>query len=47
MIVGGFGAQAHGAHRQTLDIDIVPRSSDDNFVRLAAASFAPGFASEA
>ena len=37
VIVGGFGAQAHGAHRQTLDIDVVPRGTDDNFVRLAAA----------
>jgi hypothetical protein len=37
VIVGGFGAQAHGASRQTFDIDVVPRSSDDNFGRLAAA----------
>jgi hypothetical protein len=27
LIVGGFGAQAHGAHRQTLDIDVVPRGT--------------------
>jgi hypothetical protein len=37
LIVGGFGAQAHGAHRQTLDIDLVPRSTDENLERLAAA----------
>lgn len=37
VIVGGFGAQAHGARRQTFDIDVVPRSTDDNFERLAAA----------
>ena len=37
VIVGGFGAQAHGANRQTLDIDVVARSSDDNLSRLAAA----------
>jgi hypothetical protein len=37
VIVGGFGAQARGASRQTFDIDVVPRSSDDNFSRLAAA----------
>lgn len=37
VIVGGFGAQAHGAHRQTIDIDVVPRSTDDNLGRLAAA----------
>lgn len=32
-----IGAQAHGAHRQTLDIDVVPRSTDENLQRLAAA----------
>ena len=37
LIVGGFGAQPHGAHRQTLDIDVVPRSADVNLDRLAAA----------
>lgn len=37
IIVGGFGAQAHGARRQTFDIDVVPRPGDDNFDRLAAA----------
>lgn len=37
VVVGGFGAQAHGAHRQTSDIDVVPRSTDDNLTRLAAA----------
>jgi len=37
LIVGGFGAQAHGAHRQTLDIDVVPRGTDANLERLAAA----------
>jgi hypothetical protein len=37
VIVGGFGAQAHGARRQTFDIDVVPRNTDENFSRLAAA----------
>lgn len=37
VVVGGFGARAHGAHRQTFDIDVVPRSTDDNLTRLAAA----------
>lgn len=37
LIVGGFGAQAHGALRQTLDIDLVPRTSAQNLERLAAA----------
>jgi hypothetical protein len=37
VIVGGFGAQAHGARHQTLDIDVVPRNTQDNFVRLAVA----------
>lgn len=37
LIVGGFAAQAHGAHRQTLDIDVVPRRTDVNLERLAAA----------
>jgi hypothetical protein len=37
LIVGGFGAQAHGAHRQTLDIDVIPRSTEANLERLAAA----------
>lgn len=37
LLVGGFGAQAHGAHRQTMDIDLVPATSDANLERLAAA----------
>ena len=37
LILGGFGAQAHGAHRQTLDIAVVPRSTDSNLERLASA----------
>lgn len=37
LIVGGFAAQAHGATRQTFDIDLVPRSTDENFAGLAAA----------
>lgn len=36
LVVGGFGAQAHGATRQTQDIDVVPASDDENFDRLAA-----------
>jgi hypothetical protein len=30
LIVGGFGAQAHGAHRQTWDIDLVPLTTHEN-----------------
>lgn len=37
LLVGGVGARAHGARRDTYDIDLVPRSSDENFERLAAA----------
>lgn len=36
-MVGGFAAQAHGAHRQTQDIDFVPAATDENYERLAAA----------
>ena len=37
ILVGGFAAQAHGAHRQTLDIDVVPRTTDNNLERLSTA----------
>lgn len=37
VLVGGLGAQAHGASRGTSDIDVVPQSSDENWDRLAAA----------
>lgn len=37
LLVGGVGARAHGARRDTYDIDFVPRISDDNYDRLAAA----------
>ena len=36
VIVGGFGAQAHGARRQTFDIDVVPNSTEENLERLAS-----------
>jgi hypothetical protein len=37
LLVGGFAAQVYGAHRQTMDLDVVPRNSDDNLQRLASA----------
>lgn len=37
VLVGGLGAQAHGAVRPTNDIDCVPDGSDENLGRLAAA----------
>lgn len=37
LLVGGVGARAHGARRETYDIDFVPRDTDENFDRLAAA----------
>ncbi|MGI8757908.1 MAG: nucleotidyl transferase AbiEii/AbiGii toxin family protein [Acidimicrobiales bacterium] len=37
VIVGGFGSQIHGAHRQTYDLDLVPNSSGENSERLATA----------
>jgi hypothetical protein len=37
VLVGGLGAQAHGAARQTFDIDVVPATTDENWNRLASA----------
>jgi len=37
LLVGGFAAQAHGARRQTFDIDMVPSTTEENYERLAAA----------
>jgi len=37
VLVGGFAAQAHGARRQTLDIDVVALTTDENLERLSAA----------
>jgi hypothetical protein len=37
LMVGGLGARAHGARRPTGDIDFVPKISDANYERLAAA----------
>jgi hypothetical protein len=37
LIVGGFGLQFYGAHRQTLDIHVIPHSTDANLERLATA----------
>jgi hypothetical protein len=36
-VIGGLAAIAHGSRRTTLDLDIVPRPSADNFARLAEA----------
>lgn len=37
LLVGGLGAQAHGATRSTFDIDLVPATTDENWERLAEA----------
>ena len=37
LIVGGIGAQLHGAMRPTSDFDSVPAKSIENLERLAAA----------
>ncbi len=37
LLVGGLAARAHGAQRRTADVDCVPRTTDANFERLAAA----------
>lgn len=37
LIVGGVGAQLHGAHRPTGDFDSLPRTTRENLARVAAA----------
>jgi hypothetical protein len=37
VLVGGFAARMHGATRRTADLDCVPRTSLENYDRLAAA----------
>ncbi len=37
LLVGGVAALLHGAHRPTLDFDLLPRSDEENLNRLAAA----------
>jgi hypothetical protein len=37
LIVGGVGAQLHGAQRPTVDFDSLPATSKENLTRLAAA----------
>lgn len=37
LLVGGLGARAHGAARQTFDIDVVPATTEENWNRLASA----------
>lgn len=37
LLVGGAGAQAHGAQRPTEDVDCLPRATVENYERLAAA----------
>ena len=37
LLVGGFAAQAHGARRQTRDLDMMPKTTGENYERLAAA----------
>jgi hypothetical protein len=42
IVVGGIGAQAHGATRATADLDCVPESTTSNLARLAKAMVALG-----
>ena len=37
LLVGGLAARAHGAQRQTADVDCVASSAPDNLDRLATA----------
>jgi hypothetical protein len=37
LVVGGVGAQLHGATRPTSDFDSLPSTTEENLVRLAAA----------
>ncbi len=37
VVIGGFAAQLHGARRPTYDVDVTPRTSDENLTRLAGA----------
>ena len=37
LLVGGLAARAHGAARQTADVDCVPDTSSENLGRMAAA----------
>ena len=37
LLVGGLAARAHGARRQTADVDCVPNTTDENLTRMAAA----------
>jgi hypothetical protein len=37
LLVGGLAARAHGAHRQTADVDCVTNTTRDNLGRMAAA----------
>lgn len=37
LLVGGLAARAHGAQRQTADVDCVPNTTEDNLARMASA----------
>jgi predicted nucleotidyltransferase len=37
VVIGGLAAIAHGSRRTTLDLDVVPCPSPENFIRLAEA----------
>jgi hypothetical protein len=37
LLIGGLAANAYGARRPTLDLDCIPRRTDDNLTRLATA----------
>ncbi len=37
VVVGGYAAELYGSLRRTVDVDVVPRTTAENFDRLAAA----------
>ena len=37
LLVGGLAARAHGAQRQTADVDCVPNTTNENLARMATA----------
>ncbi len=37
VVIGGIAVQVHGHRRTTMDLDLVPRRSDENLKRLASA----------
>lgn len=37
VVVGGYAAELHGSRRRTVDVDVVPATTQENLTRLAAA----------